>query len=76
MAKKYYTEFKQQLAERNRALNIATIYSFAPNEEDPEDALPEEGFETDALDQSSRDFLDAAIRDYPVHCHFRHGAVR
>ena len=64
MAKKYYTEFKRQLAERNRALNIATIYSFAPNEEDPEDALPEEGFETDALDQSSRDFLDAAIRDY------------
>lgn len=64
MAKKYYTEFKRQLAERNRTLNIATIYSFAPNEEDPEDALPEEGFETDALDQSSRDFLDAAIRDY------------
>ena len=64
MAKKYYTEFKRQLAERNRALNIATIYSFAPNEEDPEDALPEEEFETDALDQSSRDFLDAAIRDY------------
>lgn len=64
IAKKYYTEFKRQLAERNRALNIATIYSFAPNEEDPEDALPEEGFETDALDQSSRDFLDAAIRDY------------
>ena len=64
MAKKYYTEFKQQLAERKRDLTIATIYSFAPNEEDPEDALPEEGFETEGLDQSSRDFLDAAIQDY------------
>ena len=64
MAKKYYTEFKRQLAEQKRELTIATIYSFAPNEEDPEDALPEEGFETEALDQSSRDFLDAAIRDY------------
>ena len=64
MAKKYYTEFKRQLAERKRDLTIATIYSFAPNEEDPEDSLPEEGFETEGLDQSSRDFLDAAIQDY------------
>ena len=64
MAKKYYTEFKRQLAERKRELTIATIYSFAPNEEDPEDSLPEEGFETEGLDQSSRDFLDAAIQDY------------
>ena len=64
MAKKYYTEFKRQLAEQNRDLVIATIYSFTPNEADPEDALPEEGFETEALDQSSRDFLESAIQDY------------
>ena len=64
MAKKYYTEFQRQLSERNRNLVIATIYSFAPNEADPEDALPEEGFETEALDQSSRDFLGSAIQDY------------
>ncbi len=64
MAKKYYTEFQRQLSERNRNLVIATIYSFAPNEADPEDALPEEGFETEALDQSSRDFLESAIQDY------------
>ena len=69
MAMKYYTEFKRQLAEQKRDLTIATIYSFAPNKEDPEDALAEEGFETDALDQSSRDFLDAAIQDYNAAFH-------
>ena len=64
MAMKYYTEFKRQLTEQHRDLTIATIFSFAANEDDPEDALPEEGFETDALDQTARDFLDAAIQDY------------
>ena len=64
MAMKYYTELKRQLAEQHRDLTIATIFSFAANEDDPEDALPEEGFETDALDQTARDFLDAAIQDY------------
>ena len=64
MAMKYYTEFKRQLAEQKRELTIATIYSYAANEEDPEDGLLEEGFETAGLDQSSRDFLDAAIQDY------------
>ena len=54
MAMKYYTEFKRQLAEQHRDLTIATIFSFAANEDDPEDALPEEGFETDALDQTAR----------------------
>ena len=64
MAMKYYTEFKRQLTEQHRDLTIATIFSFAANEDDPEDALPEEGFETDALDKTARDFLDAAIQDY------------
>ena len=64
MAMKYYAEFKKQLAERARKLTVATIFSFSANEDDPEDAMPEEGFDTDALDQPSRDFLDAAIRDY------------
>ena len=64
IAMKYYTEFKRQLTEQHRDLTIATIFSFAANEDDPEDALPEEGFETDALDKTARDFLDAAIQDY------------
>lgn len=65
MAKKYYLEFKRQLEEKNKDLSIATIYSFAANEEDTtEGIIDDEGFETDLLDQSSREFLDYAIKDY------------
>lgn len=64
MAKKYYLEFKEQLAKRNRKLVVATIYSFVANEDDESGFMPDEGFDTDALDKSSRDFLDAAIADY------------
>ena len=61
---KYYTEFKKQLAQQNRQLTVATIFSYAANEDDPDDVLGEEGFDTDALDQTSRDFLDSAIGEY------------
>ena len=61
---KYYNEFKRQLEEMHKKLNIATIFSFSANEDDPEDGLLEEGFDTDSLDQSSRDFLESAIADY------------
>lgn len=64
MAMKYYAEFKKQLAESGRRLTISTIFSYSANEDDPEDTLPDEGFETDALDRSSRDFLESAIADY------------
>lgn len=65
MAKKYYLEFKKQLEEKQKDLTIATIYSFAANEEDTSDGiLDDEGFETDLLDQSSREFLDFAIGEY------------
>ncbi|MFZ3132775.1 MAG: type I restriction endonuclease subunit R, partial [Desulfosporosinus sp.] len=64
MAMKYYSEFKRQMEERNRNLTIATIFSFSANDDEPDDALPDEGFETDMLDKTSRDFLDAAIADY------------
>ncbi len=63
-AMKYYTEFKKQLDERNSALKIATIFSFAPNEDDPDDIFPDEDFDTSTLDQNSRDFLESAISDY------------
>ena len=47
---------------------MATIFSFAANEEEAEEdngLLGEENSEdTSALDQSSRDFLEAAIDDY------------
>lgn len=65
MAKKYYLEFKKQLEEKHKDLTIATIYSFAANEEDTADGiLDDEGFETELLDQSSREFLDFAIKEY------------
>ena len=64
MAIKYYNEFKKQIAEKNRNLTIATIFSFSANEEEPDGLLPEEDFNMETLDQSSRDFLESAIRDY------------
>lgn len=65
-AKRYYAEFAAQqkdLPEAQR-LKLGLIYSFAANEEESDGLLGEEEFETDGLDQSSRDFLDAAIADY------------
>lgn len=65
-AKLYYEEFKKQMAaDPTKALKIATIYSYGANEEDPDGIIDEENSDdTSALDQTSRDFLDAAIDDY------------
>jgi len=63
-AMKYYTELKKQLSERGRTLNIAVIFSYSANEADPEDGVPDEGFDTESLDCTSRDFLESAIADY------------
>ncbi len=65
-AKRYYTEFakQQQVLPPDRRLKVGLIYSYAPNEAEEDGFLDEEDFETDALDQSSRDFLEAAIGDY------------
>ncbi len=68
-AKMYYSEFRNQMEglPSDKQLKIATIYSFTVNEDDPEidgvidDECPED---TSRLDQSSRDFLEAAIQDY------------
>ncbi len=64
-AKRYYLEFADQQKDEvpDRTLKVGIIYSYAANEA-VDDYLDEEGFETDALDQSSRDFLEEAIRDY------------
>ncbi|WP_086298565.1 type I restriction endonuclease subunit R [Campylobacter devanensis] len=65
MAKKYYLEFKNQLEEKQKDLTIATIFSFSANEEDRADGIiDDEGFETELLDKSSREFLDFAISEY------------
>ena len=66
MAKLYYQEFKKQMAaDPTKKLRVATIYSYGANEEEADGILDEENSEdTSALDQGSRDFLDAAIQDY------------
>lgn len=74
MAKLYYEEFKKQMAkDPTKKLRIATIFSYGANEAEYEaeydegssGILDEENSEdTSALDQSSRDFLEAAIKDY------------
>lgn len=45
-------------------MTIATIFSFNPNEADPEDVIADESFDTAGLDATSRDFLESAITDY------------
>ena len=66
MAKLYYQEFQKQMAqEPGKRLRVAVIYSYGANEAEADGILDEENSEdTSALDQSSRDFLDAAIADY------------
>ncbi|MEU2401030.1 type I restriction endonuclease subunit R [Streptomyces sp. NRRL S-1314] len=65
-AKRYYLEFKKQQAALvpDRRLKVATIFSYAANEDVSNDYLNDEGFETGSLDQPSRDFLEEAIKDY------------
>ncbi|WP_417562359.1 type I restriction endonuclease subunit R [Microbacterium sp.] len=69
-AKRFYDRFMAAQGERRerdpgyQKLTIGLIYSFAPNEEQPDGLLSEEGFDPSRLDQSSRDFLDDAIEDY------------
>lgn len=65
-AKRYYAELAAQqkdLPEAQR-LKVGLIYSFAANEEASDGLLDEEDFETEGLDQGSRDFLEVAIQDY------------
>ena len=66
VAKKYYAEFKKQLADlpSDKQLKIATIYSFGVNDEDADGMIDENSEDTSGLDVSSRDFLDGAIKDY------------
>jgi type I restriction enzyme, R subunit len=65
-AKRYYNQFAKQQEELtpDRRLKIGLIFSYAANEAEGEGYLDEEGFETSALDASSRDFLEDAIQGY------------
>lgn len=64
-AKLYYESIKQLQSESEKPLKIATIYSFAANEE--QDAVGEildESFDVSAMNSSAKEFLSAAIADY------------
>ena len=65
-AKLYYMEFKKQIEQDpTKNLRIATIFSYGANEEENDGILDEENSEdTSALDETSRDFLEKAIKDY------------
>ena len=64
-AKLYYESFKNLQKDSNKPLNIATIFSFAANEEqDAVGDILDESFELSAMDSSAKEFLSAAINDY------------
>lgn len=65
-AKLYYTELKRQIAAmpENRKLKIATIFTYAANEEFRDGMDDENPDSVAGLDSSSRDFLEQAISDY------------
>ena len=64
-AKCYYEEFCRLQEKSDKPLKIATIFSFAPNEEQNAiGTIVDETFEPSALDTSSKEFLDKAINDY------------
>ena len=64
-AKCYYEEFCRLQEKSDKPLKIATIFSFAPNEEQNAIGnIVDETFEPSALDTSSKEFLDKAINDY------------
>lgn len=64
-AKLYYQELKNQQKDSDKPLKIATIFSFAPNEEqNAVGEIVEENFEPDAMDCSAKEFLAKAIADY------------
>ena len=64
-AKCYYDELNRLQKDSERPLKIATIFSFAANEEQSAKGdIPDENFEPSAMDVSAKEFLTKAIDDY------------
>lgn len=64
-AKCYYEELNKLQKDCEKPLKIATIFSFAANEEQSAiGEIPDEGFEPTAMDVSAKEFLSKAIDDY------------
>lgn len=62
-AKLYYEELQVLQKDSEKPLKIATIYSFAANEESKGE-IPDENFEPTAMDFTAKEFLEKAINDY------------
>lgn len=64
-AKLYYESFKALQKKSNKPLKVATIFSFAANEEqDAVGDIEDESFDVSAMNSSAKEFLNAAIADY------------
>ena len=66
-AKLYYEEFQKQQENfpEEKRLKVATIYSFAANEErNVIGDIPDENFEPSAMESTAKEFLDKVISDY------------
>lgn len=64
-AKLYYEELNKQQKQSDKPLKIATIFSFAANEEQNAiGEIPDENFEPSAMDATAKEFLTKAIEDY------------
>lgn len=64
-AKCYYEELNRLQKDSEKPLNIATIFSYAANEEQSAiGEIVDENFEPSAMDSSAKEFLTAAISDY------------
>ncbi|HBP29726.1 MAG TPA: DEAD/DEAH box helicase [Advenella kashmirensis] len=66
-AKLYYESLNKLQKDSDKPLKIATIFSFAANEEqDSVGDIPDESFDVSAMNSSAKEFLSAAIIDYNV----------
>lgn len=64
-AKLYYESFKTLQNGSDKPLRVATIFSFAANEEqDAVGEIQDESFDVSAMNSSAKEFLNAAIADY------------
>ncbi|CAD0000889.1 type I restriction endonuclease subunit R [Flavobacterium salmonis] len=64
-AKCYYEELNNQQKDNEKPLRIATIFSYAANEEQSAiGEIVDENFEPSAMDSSAKEFLTEAIKDY------------
>ena len=64
-AKNYYEELNRQQLDSDKPLKIATIFSYAANEEQTAvGEILDETFEPSALNSTAKEFLTKAINDY------------